>query len=377
MGCPNWLLKIVISYLTGRQLIIRWQGKHSQKLPLHSGAGAGTIIGLILFNITFNGAGPRPLEESIGKTITDIKRKRKPIKTGKKKWVDDLTLTVPVRLQDCLVPDTRPDIPRPVPYHSRTGHRLPEHCNQMQSELDRLNEYCRNAKMKISQKKSKCMIFNRAKKHDVMPELFLSDNAKMEVVEEMKLVGYKLRSDLSTSSNTKYIVTRAWKRMWVVRRLKALGAGEQEMLQVLRCQVLSVLQFAIPAWTTMLSQAEITRIESVQRTGLYLVYGPRYRSYTWALQEAHMTSLKSQRQKFFEKFTRACLKSPKFSKWFVKTNVTQSMPTRSKKQVFKPVPARTKAYANSPIPQMVALANTLKTPGVEKVKLNSGRFIVI
>ena len=60
----------------------------------------------------------------------------------------------------------------------------------MQNELDQLNEYCIMSKMSISKEKSKCMIFNRSKKNDVMPELYLTPNSKLEVVEEMKLVGY-------------------------------------------------------------------------------------------------------------------------------------------------------------------------------------------
>ena len=376
MGCPNWLLKILVSYLTGRQLIIRWQGKQSKKLPLNSGAGQGTILGLLLFCITFNGAGPEQNKQEIGRTITETRRKRKPMNKGKKKWVDDLTITVPIRLQEELVQDTGVNIVRPVPYHSRTGHKLPSQKNEMQSELDRLNEYCRKAKMSINKDKTKCMIFNRARNHDVMPELYLSDESRIEVVEEMKLVGYKLRSDLSTKSNTEYIVSRAWKRMWIIRRLKAAGANESELLEVLRCQVLSVLQFAIPAWTTSISQYESNRIESVQKTGLYLVYGPRYKSYTWALQQSKMSTMKIQRQRIFEKFTRTCLKSPKFSKWFVAAEDT-GMPTRSSKVRFKPVPARTRAFAISAIPQMVALANTFKTKDTTRVKLNSGRIIMI
>ena len=245
----------------------------------------------------------------------------------------------------------------------------------MQNELDRLNVYCREAKMAINQNKTKCMIFNRARNHNVMPELFLSPDKKIEVVEELKLVGYQLRSDLSTKSNTDYIVRRAWKRMWILRRLKAFGATEKEMLEVLRCQVLSVLQFAIPAWTTLLSKYESNRIESVQETGLYLVYGPRYRSYTWALRQADMSTLKFQRQKIFEKFTRGCLENPKFRKWFVASEQA-GVATRSKKVQFKPVPARTQSYARSAIPQMVSLANSFKTKGITKVKLNSGRIIV-
>ena len=56
-----------------------------------------------------------------------------------------------------------------------------------------------------------------------MPELYLTPGNQLEVVEKMKLVGYQLRSDLKTVPNTQYIVKRAWKRMWAVRRLKSLG----------------------------------------------------------------------------------------------------------------------------------------------------------
>ena len=53
------------------------------------------------------------------------------------------------------------------------------------------------------------MIFNRRKKWDVMPELYITPGVNLEVVEEMKLVGYILRSDMKTKSNTKYITSQA------------------------------------------------------------------------------------------------------------------------------------------------------------------------
>ena len=296
---------------------------------------------------------------------------------AKKKWVDDLALYVPLRLQENLIPDTRPDTFRPVPYHGRTGHTLPLRSNPMQSELDSLAEYCRQAKMSINRDKTKCMLFNRARNYDFIPELSLSEEAKLEVVENMKLVGYQVSSDLSTKANTKYIVSRAWKRMWIIRRLKALGACEADLLNVLRCQVLSVLQFAVPAWTTMITRAESNSIESVQKTGLYLIYGARFRSYTWALGEANMKTQFEQRKKLFEKFTRSCINSKKFSKWFCRADNELGMATRSRKMRFKPVPTRTQQYARSPIPQMVELANKLKLPEGISVKLNSGRIIIM
>ena len=377
MGCPNWLLRIMISYLSQRQLIVRFQGQVSRKAPLNSGCGQGTLLGLFCFCLTFNGAGPKAMKEDIGKIITQPQRRRKPIPAGKKKWVDDLTLTVPISLKDNLIEDTRATTVKPVPYHGRTGQRLPEGNNSMQTQLDNLAEYCRQAKMSINKQKTKCMLFNKARKNDFIPELCLSGEAQLEVVEQMKLVGYQIRSDLSTKSNTKYIVGRAWKRMWIIRRLIALGASVPDLLNVLRCQVLSVLQFAVPAWTTMISKAESRSIESVQKTGLYLIYGANYRSYNWALRNAAMKSQAEQRMAIFEKFTKSCVRSNKFSKWFCRVDNSNVITTRSKKLQFKPVPTRTRQYENSPIPQMVALANKLGITKARSLKLKSGRIIML
>ena len=65
LGCPNWLLRIVMSYLSKRQLIVRYQGKQSRKAPLNSGCGQGTLLGLFCFCITFNGAGPKPMSKTL------------------------------------------------------------------------------------------------------------------------------------------------------------------------------------------------------------------------------------------------------------------------------------------------------------------------
>ena len=84
-----------------------------------------------------------------------------------------------------------------------------------------------------------------------------------------------------------------------------------------------------------------------------------------------------QRKKLFEKFTRSCINSKKFSKWFCRADNELGMATRSRKMRFKPVPTRTQQYARSPIPQMVELANKLKLPEGISVKLNSGRIIIM
>ena len=118
----------------------------------------------------------------------------------------------------------------------------------MQDNLDSLNLYADQHLMSVNQEKTKIMLFSRQKKYDFLPELQLIPNRNIEVVEEMKIVGVIVRSDLKTCSNTKYIIKKAYSRMWIIRRLKALGATRARLIDVLQKQVLSTLQLAILAW---------------------------------------------------------------------------------------------------------------------------------
>ena len=127
----------------------------------------------------------------------------------------------------------------------------------------------------------------------------------------------------------------------------------------------------------MISKAESRSIESVQRTGLCFIYGARFRSYIWALKEANMRTQAEQRLHIFEKFTRTCANSEKFSKWFCKLENNNLMATRSKKVEFKPVETRTKYSSKSAKPQMVALANRLGLNKSRSLKLKSGMLIML
>ena len=136
----------------------------------------------------FNGAGPAASNISIGKKITQPIRKRKPIDRKKVKWVDDVTLCNSVNLKTALAPEDR-EVPRPLPYHARTEHRLPREANLMQNEVDSLCSYTDSHLMAISKSKTKTMLCNTRTKWDFIPELKLQ-NDNIEVVQEMKIVGF-------------------------------------------------------------------------------------------------------------------------------------------------------------------------------------------
>ena len=121
--------------------------------------------------------------------------------------------------------------------------------------------------MSVNHQKTKVILFSRHQKYDFIPELELIQNERIEVVEVMKIVGYILRSDLKTCSNTDFIIKKAYGRMWILRRLKALGTSRNRLLDVLHKQTLSVLNLGVPAWDCLLTEKEKDDFERVLKTG--------------------------------------------------------------------------------------------------------------
>ena len=64
----------------------------------------------------------------------------------------------------------------------------------------------------------------------------------------MKLLGVVIRSDLKWKDNTEFIVKRAYKKLWVLRRLKSLGAGQDKLLDLYVKQIGCLLEMAAPVW---------------------------------------------------------------------------------------------------------------------------------
>jgi hypothetical protein len=49
MGCPGWLLKLVMAFLEERRMTLKYRGCTSEEEPLPGGGPAGTKLGLFLF----------------------------------------------------------------------------------------------------------------------------------------------------------------------------------------------------------------------------------------------------------------------------------------------------------------------------------------
>ena len=121
---------------------------------------------------------------------------------------------------------------------------------------------------------------------------------------ELKWLGLIIRSDLKWSSNTEHIISKAYKRLWMVRRLKALGADTPKLVDVYIKQVRSIMELAVPAWHSSLTGADTIDIERVQKSALQVILGKSYTTYNQALMDLNLVTLQERRILLCEKFSK-------------------------------------------------------------------------
>ena len=348
LGVLGWLLSIVIGFLENRELEVSYKGEVSGRKLLPGGGPQGTILGMFLFLILINEAGFRDNLNNVGKYITKPFNKREPMPRVHLKYIDDMTVAESINLKNKLVVNPDPNPTRPLQYHERTGHVLPEDQSDVQTLLNELSSYTETNEMKLNTNKSKVILFNNGRKYDFMPKCHFDNGDILDVVEEIKLLGVKIRSDLSWSTQCDYMCQRGFARLWMLRRLKPFGTTTDELLEVYRTQIRCIMEFAVAVWNAGLTKNQVKQLERVQKCAFAIILGPEYIDYTNALKILNMKTLSERRHDLCYKFAQKSLNHYKHSNWFC-PNESVTVNTRSTKPNLKPVEARLRRFEKSPL----------------------------
>ena len=150
---------------------------------------------------------------------------------------------------------------------------------------------------------------------------------------------------------------KAYTRLWILRRLKALGVNKSVLLEVYVKQIRCIVEYASPVWSGSLTKCQNNQIERVQKAAFAIILGRQYTNYNVALNVLECESLESRRTVINLRFAKKCVKDRKFRHWFTSSqNFRTNTTTRSCKNLsFAPVQARTKAFENSPISYLTKL----------------------
>ena len=110
-----------------------------------------------------------------------------------------------------------------------------------------------------------------------------------------------------------FMCQNAYKRMWILRRLKTLGASITDLISVYTSQIRCTVEFAVAVWNSALTDAQICQLERIQRCALSIILADHYRDYKTALSKSNLEVLTVRRKKLCLKFAAKSANHPKFA----------------------------------------------------------------
>ena len=357
MHVPAWLLLILSSYLTGRSMILTYNGASSSPRNLPGSSPQGAFLGIFFFIVKYNAASLRP---SIPRITMSVRCQNKLSKCKTRNcnthqqdmhalYIDDLSEAEAINLKKQLINDP---VQRPYPlnYHERTKQILID--SKLQENLIKIEQFTLENKMKINEKKSKVMIFNASKKFDFPPEMSFKSGEVLEYVEETKLLGIQINSMLRWNSNTSAIYKKAMARMWLLRRMKLLNLEQHVILDYYMKEIRPLAEQGVIVWNSGLTKCQVRDLEKIQKVAFTIILGKKYSNYEEVCKYFGLMKLSSRRYQLCANFAVKLFLSPRCDEFFTKLE-----PTRNNKNLVKENTSRTSRCHNAPHNYLARLVN--------------------
>ena len=199
------------------------------------------------------------------------------------------------------------------------------------------------------------MKFNTSKGHDFPTEIGIPGFKNfVSMTEETKLLGVIITSDLKWEAHTNYICSKALQKMWVLRRLKSLDVSPNFLVDVYKKEVRSLLEIAVPAWHSGLTDSQSQEIERVQKVAMSILLG-KWLPSEQARQILDLEPLAIRRENICKRFAKKTLNS-RHSDIFERKPESHSHNLRFK-EPFVQAKCKTKRFYDSPVNFMTRILN--------------------
>ena len=326
LGVRPSLIPLLISYLSGRTMKVKFNGEESDLLDLIGGGPQGTLIGQLEYLVLSNDNADCSQPED------------------RYKYIDDLTLLQLVCLAGLLTE------------YNFEGHVasdigidqsfLPAASFQSQADLDSISNWSEENLVKLNEEKCNFMVFTRSQE-DFATRLFVNGQ-NIEKLPATTILGLWITEDLKWERNTKEICRKAYSRIALLTKLKYVGVSIDDLLDIYILMIRSLTEYCSVAFHSSLTVGQATDIERIQKTCLKVILGENYVDYRAALEMTGLQSLHDRREDRCLKFALKALKHPRNCQMFPR-NVNNIKQVRNQ-EVFKVNFARTEQYRKSAIP---------------------------
>ena len=286
------------------------------------------------------------------------------------KYMDDLTMLEAICFMNIGLAtfNLKKQVPNHIPVHNQV---INSDSLKTQKYLDEIEAWTDSKKMVLNEKKTKYMIFNRSKKFQFTSDLKLKGE-KLNIVEETKLLGTIITSDLKWIKNTQAIVENANIKMRMLQIAAKFIKRKEDLLHIYKTFIRSRLENSCVVWHSSLSKENELDLERVQKSAVKVILKEGYTDYKSGLKTLNIESLYDRREKLCLRFAKKCLKIENFKKLFPLKKSTHDMKKRMTEKFYMKT-YNTERYQRSAIPAMIRLMN--KEELRLKKALNSVKYV--
>ena len=207
----------------------------------------------------------------------------------------------------------------------------------------------------LNSKKTKTMIFNFSTNKQFVTNITLNGEP-LKTVDDQKILGTIISSDLSWNKNTDNLVKGANRSMRLLHAASKFTRKLSDLKQIYTMFVRSHVETGVAVWHSGLTKVNRESIERIQKQAMKIIFRNQYTSYENALKLSKFTTLEVRREKLCLKFAKACLKVDKLKDMFPLEYKDHNMDKRNY-QKFKINHAKTERYNQSSIPYLQRLLN--------------------
>ena len=191
-GVRPSLIPVLINFFQGRRMKVKWHGKMSSEKELKGGGPQGSTFGLWEYLSQSNDNAECIDEED------------------RFKFVDDLSFLEIIFLLSCGIAsyNLHTHVPSDIPSHNQI---IRKENLKSQKHLENINQWTKERKMKLNEKKNKNMIFNFSKNNQFTTKLNVND-IDIEVVKESKLLGTIITDRLTWDRNSEELIKKRFQK---------------------------------------------------------------------------------------------------------------------------------------------------------------------
>ena len=295
-GVRPSLIPILVSFFENREMRVKWKGLLSTPRALPGGGPQGGTLGIEEY-LSQNNDNAEFLDYD-----------------EKFKFIDDLSTLELINLLSIGLASY--NYHSHVPSDVAVGNLFIDPNNiKSQSYLEKIEKWTESKQMKLNKNKTNYMIINFSAKYQFNTRLNIGGST-VEQISEAKLLGLKIKDDLTWKSNTEMLTKKAYMRMVILKKLVQFNIPIQELILIYTLYIRSVVEQYATLWHSSITNGEKNDLERTQKVALKIIFGNTYTTYADALRWTGLDTLSARRSQLCLNFARKCTKNDKTKAMF-------------------------------------------------------------